>query len=168
MKLHAQAVSSLLSSGKALLCSTVGCGGSFPNMQKLMEHMRHHHKPNIFFLWVCLNFSPRLRKCKTVTWLLFPKVWELSHKVTILPRPPDSPAHLFQSATGQNKGNWSHDPPAYWNQPKHDPHGHGPEPPTSGFTPGSTLSNPELRWFLSCQCSSRLSCPPPPRSPLHV
>lgn len=45
--------------GKALLCSTVGCNGSFPNMQKLMEHMRHHHKPNIFFL--CESCRTKLR-----------------------------------------------------------------------------------------------------------
>ncbi|KAM8762234.1 zinc finger protein 414 [Acanthopagrus schlegelii] len=45
--------------GKVLLCSTVGCDGSFPNMQKLMEHMRHHHKPNIFFL--CESCRTKLR-----------------------------------------------------------------------------------------------------------
>lgn len=47
-----------MSSGKLLLCSTVGCSSSFPNMKKLMEHMRHHHKPNIFFLYV--PFSGRI------------------------------------------------------------------------------------------------------------
>lgn len=45
--------------GKVLLCSTVGCSGSFPNMQKLMEHMRHHHKPNIFFQ--CESCRTKLR-----------------------------------------------------------------------------------------------------------
>ncbi|XP_059206142.1 zinc finger protein 414 [Centropristis striata] len=45
--------------GKVLLCSTVGCSGSFPNMQKLMEHMRQHHKPNIFFL--CESCRTKLR-----------------------------------------------------------------------------------------------------------
>ncbi|XP_073320473.1 zinc finger protein 414-like isoform X2 [Pagrus major] len=45
--------------GKVLLCSTVGCDGSFPDMQKLMEHMRHHHKPNIFFL--CESCRTKLR-----------------------------------------------------------------------------------------------------------
>uniref|UniRef100_A0A3Q3CW50 Zinc finger protein 414 n=1 Tax=Haplochromis burtoni TaxID=8153 RepID=A0A3Q3CW50_HAPBU len=45
--------------GKVLLCSTVGCGGSFSNMQKLMEHMRHHHKPNIFFQ--CESCRTKLR-----------------------------------------------------------------------------------------------------------
>uniref|UniRef100_A0A3Q1ESU7 Zinc finger protein 414 n=1 Tax=Acanthochromis polyacanthus TaxID=80966 RepID=A0A3Q1ESU7_9TELE len=35
--------------GELLLCSSIGCSGSFPNMQRLMQHMRHHHKPNIFF-----------------------------------------------------------------------------------------------------------------------
>ncbi|XP_053283547.1 zinc finger protein 414 isoform X1 [Pleuronectes platessa] len=45
--------------GKILLCSTVGCSGSFPNMQKLMEHMRHHHKPNIFYL--CESCRTKLR-----------------------------------------------------------------------------------------------------------
>ncbi|XP_075994314.1 zinc finger protein 414 [Genypterus blacodes] len=45
--------------GKVMLCSTLGCSGSFPNMQKLMEHMRHHHKPNIFFL--CESCRAKLR-----------------------------------------------------------------------------------------------------------
>ncbi|XP_075965956.1 zinc finger protein 414-like [Anarhichas minor] len=45
--------------GKVLLCSTVGCSGSFPDMQKLMQHMRHHHKPNIFFL--CESCRTKLR-----------------------------------------------------------------------------------------------------------
>ncbi|XP_071329032.1 zinc finger protein 414 [Trachinotus anak] len=45
--------------GKILLCSTVGCSGSFPNMQKLMEHMRHHHKPNIYFM--CESCRTKLR-----------------------------------------------------------------------------------------------------------
>ncbi|XP_023281306.1 zinc finger protein 414 [Seriola lalandi dorsalis] len=45
--------------GKTLLCSTTGCSGSFPNMQKLMEHMRHHHKPNIYFL--CESCRTKLR-----------------------------------------------------------------------------------------------------------
>ncbi|XP_026233687.1 zinc finger protein 414 [Anabas testudineus] len=45
--------------GKVLLCSTVGCSGSFPDMQKLMEHMRHHHKPNIYFL--CESCRTKLR-----------------------------------------------------------------------------------------------------------
>lgn len=40
----------MLCPGKVLLCSTAGCSGSFPNMKKLMEHMRQHHKPNIYFL----------------------------------------------------------------------------------------------------------------------
>lgn len=45
--------------GKTMLCSMTGCGGSFPNMQKLMEHMRHHHKPNIYFL--CESCHAKLR-----------------------------------------------------------------------------------------------------------
>ncbi|XP_029900370.1 zinc finger protein 414 isoform X2 [Myripristis murdjan] len=45
--------------GKVLMCSTTGCSGSFPNMQKLMEHMRHHHKPNIYFL--CESCRAKLR-----------------------------------------------------------------------------------------------------------
>ncbi|XP_034536833.1 zinc finger protein 414 isoform X2 [Notolabrus celidotus] len=48
--------------GKLMLCSTIGCSGSFPNMQKLMEHMRHHHKPNIYFL--CENCRTKLRSYK--------------------------------------------------------------------------------------------------------
>lgn len=38
--------------GKSFLCSTIGCEGSFSSMQQLMDHMRHHHKPNYFFLCV--------------------------------------------------------------------------------------------------------------------
>ncbi|KAK0132335.1 Zinc finger protein 414 [Merluccius polli] len=45
--------------GKVLLCSSIGCSGSFPDMQKLMQHMRHHHKPNIFFL--CESCRAKLR-----------------------------------------------------------------------------------------------------------
>ncbi|XP_056135056.1 zinc finger protein 414 isoform X2 [Lampris incognitus] len=45
--------------GKVLLCSIVGCSDSFPNMQKLMEHQRQHHKPNIFFL--CESCRAKLR-----------------------------------------------------------------------------------------------------------
>ncbi|XP_068607870.1 zinc finger protein 414 [Brachionichthys hirsutus] len=45
--------------GKVLHCSTVGCNNSFPSMRELMEHMRHHHKPNIFFM--CENCRNKLR-----------------------------------------------------------------------------------------------------------
>ncbi|XP_028257882.1 zinc finger protein 414 [Parambassis ranga] len=45
--------------GKILRCSTLGCSSSFPNMQKLMEHIRHHHKPNIFFQ--CESCRTKLR-----------------------------------------------------------------------------------------------------------
>ncbi|XP_070688909.1 zinc finger protein 414 [Pempheris klunzingeri] len=45
--------------GKVLQCSTIGCSASLPDMQKLMEHMRHHHKPNIFFL--CESCRTKLR-----------------------------------------------------------------------------------------------------------
>uniref|UniRef100_A0A3P8RY93 Zinc finger protein 414 n=1 Tax=Amphiprion percula TaxID=161767 RepID=A0A3P8RY93_AMPPE len=45
--------------GKVLLCSSIGCSGSFSNMQRLMEHMRHHHKPNIFFQ--CESCRTKLR-----------------------------------------------------------------------------------------------------------
>lgn len=44
--------------GKILLCSSPGCNSSFPNMQKLMDHVRHHYKPNIYFQWGFLFFSP--------------------------------------------------------------------------------------------------------------
>uniref|UniRef100_A0A674MSS5 Zinc finger protein 414 n=1 Tax=Takifugu rubripes TaxID=31033 RepID=A0A674MSS5_TAKRU len=49
----------MLCPGKVLLCSTAGCSGSFPNMKKLMEHMRQHHKPNIYFL--CESCRTKLR-----------------------------------------------------------------------------------------------------------
>lgn len=45
--------------GKKLQCSTSGCGASFPNMQKLMEHSRHHYKPNIYFQ--CESCRTKLR-----------------------------------------------------------------------------------------------------------
>ncbi|KAG7221780.1 hypothetical protein INR49_028854 [Caranx melampygus] len=45
--------------GKVMTCSMANCTGSFPNMQKLMEHMRHHHKPNIYFL--CESCRTKLR-----------------------------------------------------------------------------------------------------------
>ncbi|XP_049573491.1 zinc finger protein 414 [Syngnathus scovelli] len=45
--------------GKTFHCSNAGCSCSFLNMQKLMEHMRRHHKPNIFFL--CENCRTKLR-----------------------------------------------------------------------------------------------------------
>lgn len=38
-----------LSTGKIMLCSSPGCNSSFPNMQKLMDHVRQHYKPNIYF-----------------------------------------------------------------------------------------------------------------------
>ncbi|KAF3833375.1 hypothetical protein F7725_027040 [Dissostichus mawsoni] len=52
--------------GKVMLCSTVGCSGSFPNMQKLIEHMRHHHKPNIFFLRSYRGLLTHLHTCSKV------------------------------------------------------------------------------------------------------
>uniref|UniRef100_A0A672F9V5 Zinc finger protein 414 n=1 Tax=Salarias fasciatus TaxID=181472 RepID=A0A672F9V5_SALFA len=45
--------------GKVMLCSHIGCSGSFPDMQKLMEHIRHHHKLNIFFQ--CESCRTKLR-----------------------------------------------------------------------------------------------------------
>nr|XP_057934527.1 zinc finger protein 414 isoform X2 [Doryrhamphus excisus] len=57
VKDHAIPAQSL--NGKVLLCSTVGCSCSFPNMQKLMEHIRLHHKPNLFFM--CENCRTKLR-----------------------------------------------------------------------------------------------------------
>ncbi|XP_037547557.1 zinc finger protein 414 [Nematolebias whitei] len=48
-----------LSPGKVLLCSITGCSVSSPSMQKLMEHMRQHHKPNIYFQ--CESCRTKLR-----------------------------------------------------------------------------------------------------------
>ncbi|XP_032417372.1 zinc finger protein 414 isoform X2 [Xiphophorus hellerii] len=45
--------------GKKLLCSSSGCSASFPSMQKLMEHTRHHYKPNIYFQ--CESCRTKLR-----------------------------------------------------------------------------------------------------------
>ncbi|XP_035996435.1 zinc finger protein 414 isoform X2 [Fundulus heteroclitus] len=50
------------STGKKLLCSTSGCTASFPSMQKLMEHTRHHYKPNIYFQ--CESCRTKLRSYK--------------------------------------------------------------------------------------------------------
>lgn len=107
-----------------------------------------------------------------VTFLVL-KVWELSHKVAILPWPPDSPAHLFQNATGQNKVYWTYAPSSYCcDQPKHNPHVHGQEPTTAGFniyTPGTILPNPKSRRFLPCGCPwARLCWTASPWSPLLV
>ncbi|XP_061740646.1 zinc finger protein 414 [Nerophis ophidion] len=45
--------------GKVFNCCTAGCSCSFPNMQKLMEHTRRHHKPNLFFQ--CENCRTKLK-----------------------------------------------------------------------------------------------------------
>ncbi|XP_051554524.1 zinc finger protein 414-like isoform X1 [Myxocyprinus asiaticus] len=50
--------------GKTFLCSSIGCDGSFSNMQQLMEHMRHHHKPNYYFL--CESCKAKLRSYRTL------------------------------------------------------------------------------------------------------
>ncbi|KAM9469498.1 zinc finger protein 414 isoform 1-T1 [Clarias gariepinus] len=50
--------------GKSFLCSTIGCDGSFTTMQQLMDHMRHHHKPNYFFL--CESCRAKLRSYRTL------------------------------------------------------------------------------------------------------
>uniref|UniRef100_A0A3P9IYJ4 Zinc finger protein 414 n=1 Tax=Oryzias latipes TaxID=8090 RepID=A0A3P9IYJ4_ORYLA len=50
--------------GKVLLCSTVGCSASFPSMQKLMEHTRLHHKPNIYFQ--CESCRTKLRSYRNL------------------------------------------------------------------------------------------------------
>ncbi|KAM9861198.1 zinc finger protein 414 [Aulostomus maculatus] len=78
--------------GKVLLCSTLGCSGSFPNMQKLMEHMRHHHKPNIFFL--CENCRTKLRSYRGLLTHL--------HTCSKVPRGKTKPSDLPQSAAVTN------------------------------------------------------------------
>ncbi|XP_062412924.1 zinc finger protein 414 isoform X3 [Sardina pilchardus] len=50
--------------GKVFLCSSLGCEGSFSNMQQLMEHMRVHYKPNIFF--ICESCRAKLRSYRTL------------------------------------------------------------------------------------------------------
>ncbi|XP_028974811.1 zinc finger protein 414 isoform X2 [Esox lucius] len=50
--------------GKGFLCSSIGCNGSFPSMQQLMEHMRQHHKPNTYFL--CESCRSRLRSYRAL------------------------------------------------------------------------------------------------------
>ncbi|XP_074515834.1 zinc finger protein 414 [Sebastes fasciatus] len=76
--------------GKVLLCSTVGCSGSFPNMQKLMEHMRHHHKPNIFFL--CESCRTKLRSYRGL----------LTHLHTCSKVPRGKPKSTEPPAAGTN------------------------------------------------------------------
>ncbi|GAA6233121.1 zinc finger protein 414 [Lates japonicus] len=70
--------------GKILLCSMVGCSGSFPNMQELMEHMRHHHKPNMFFL--CESCRTKLRSYRGLLTHL--------HTCSKVPRGKTKPAEL--------------------------------------------------------------------------
>lgn len=50
--------------GKVFYCSSIGCKGSFSSMQLLMEHMRTHYKPNIYFL--CESCRAKLRSHKTL------------------------------------------------------------------------------------------------------
>ncbi|XP_055738428.1 zinc finger protein 414 isoform X2 [Salvelinus fontinalis] len=50
--------------GKVFLCSSIGCSGSFPSMQHLMEHMRQHHKPNTYFL--CQSCRSKLRSYRAL------------------------------------------------------------------------------------------------------
>ncbi|KAJ8011025.1 hypothetical protein DPEC_G00053910 [Dallia pectoralis] len=50
--------------GKGFLCSSIGCQGSFPSMQQLMEHMRQHYKPNTYFL--CESCRSRLRSYRAL------------------------------------------------------------------------------------------------------
>uniref|UniRef100_A0A674B6J9 Zinc finger protein 414 n=1 Tax=Salmo trutta TaxID=8032 RepID=A0A674B6J9_SALTR len=50
--------------GKVFLCSSIGCNGSFPSMQHLMEHMRQHHKPNTYFL--CQSCRSKLRSYRAL------------------------------------------------------------------------------------------------------
>ncbi|XP_036823012.1 zinc finger protein 414 isoform X2 [Oncorhynchus mykiss] len=50
--------------GKVFLCSFIGCNGSFPSMQHLMEHMRQHHKPNTYFL--CQSCRSKLRSYRAL------------------------------------------------------------------------------------------------------
>lgn len=89
---------------------------------------------------------------------------ELSHKVAIVPRPPHSPAHLFQSAASQAKGDWHCATLRQrWLQPKSDSCGHKPEPSAAGFyvqTPGDDFSNTKFRQLrppaeLCCCASTR-------------
>ncbi|XP_015256304.1 PREDICTED: zinc finger protein 414-like [Cyprinodon variegatus] len=57
VKDHESPVQSL--PGKKLLCSFSGCSASFPSMQKLLEHGRHHYKANIYFQ--CESCRTKLR-----------------------------------------------------------------------------------------------------------
>ncbi|CAN9506830.1 unnamed protein product [Ophioblennius macclurei] len=78
--------------GKVLLCSNVGCSGSFPDMQRLMEHMRLHHKLNIFFQ--CESCRTKLRSYRGLLTHL--------HSCSKVPRgklkPLDPTAQPFPSA----------------------------------------------------------------------
>ncbi|KAM7015173.1 LOW QUALITY PROTEIN: zinc finger protein 414-like [Tautogolabrus adspersus] len=135
--------------GKVFLCSSIGCGGSFLNMQKLMEHMRHHHKPNIYFL--CENCRTKLRTYKGLLTHLH-TCSKVSQGKTKLPEPMPPPSSCCCCS----------------NKPKCDPHGHGPGPTAAGvgvLIPAT--SNPKHGRFLPCCCSSiRVCCTPSSWSPI--
>ncbi|XP_056881078.1 zinc finger protein 414 isoform X1 [Takifugu flavidus] len=92
--------------GKVLLCSTAGCSGSFPNMKKLMEHMRQHHKPNIYFL--CESCRTKLRSYRGLLTHL--------HTCSKVPRGKakvaDAAPPLASSSPNPTAGATSQNPPA--------------------------------------------------------
>ncbi|KAM9765338.1 zinc finger protein 414 [Menidia menidia] len=118
--------------GKMLLCSTTGCSGSFPSMHKLMEHMRHHHKPNIYFQ--CESCRTKLRSYRNLLGHL--------HTCSKVPRgKPRAAEPAPPQATDQQP------PPLGSASPGHDlpfhttgPHGLGPADPPVFAPPVTPLS----------------------------
>ncbi|XP_020510133.2 zinc finger protein 414 [Labrus bergylta] len=95
--------------GKVFLCSSIGCGGSFPNMLKLMEHMRQHHKPNIYFL--CENCRTKLRTYKGLLTHLH-TCSKVSQGKTKLPEPmPPPPAAAAPTDPSMTPTAMDQDPP---------------------------------------------------------
>ncbi|KAK2919647.1 zinc finger protein 414 [Channa argus] len=130
--------------GKVLLCSTAGCSSSFPSMQKLMEHMRHHHKPNIFFL--CESCRTKLRSYRGLLTHL--------HTCSKVPRgktKPSEPTHPLPSvAANTNMALMAKDldPPQLDLQPSQNPEGSfpsvlQPNSPASPLIGPPSLSHPE-------------------------
>ncbi|XP_069034083.1 LOW QUALITY PROTEIN: zinc finger protein 414-like [Embiotoca jacksoni] len=122
--------------GKVLLCSSVGCSGSFPSMQQLMQHMRHHHKPNIFFQ--CESCRTKLRSYRGLLTHL--------HTCSKVPRGKPKPAEPAPLAPDRT--------------PAHIPH------PDGSLLPAAPQPDPAAPHLLAPpRVASPADLPPPARSP---
>ncbi|KAL0966995.1 hypothetical protein UPYG_G00303200 [Umbra pygmaea] len=92
--------------GKVFLCSSIGCSGSFPNMQQLMEHMRQHHKPNTYFL--CESCRARLRSYRALlkhlhTCAKVAKSKAKAGQVPEIKHDPDAPVPMATDPSGPDQ-----------------------------------------------------------------